>query len=720
MKKLKLAAMAAACVAVMSGCSEDRYEDPRPAAEEGDVVQFGLDLGAQSRTMYGPETEVNGTTVQSIFWGNYVAGKSESIRVFCNESPAGRNIATYEVNLQDENSNIAAGINCTSGQAIQWGAQETGYTFYAIYPADRAEETLNGTTLTVTVNNGQTPVNYGPDGTTVNNELVTNPDPSTTLATPVTIYGNPDMSNALMYARTVTDRTSDPVGLQFNVLTDVLEVTVNGPEKDNELLNGNPAPYIEIRGLNIESKSGSALGGHFNVDLETGKYSGNPTYPVRTLHMNTAVVQNNTVYYPKLYWRESGYDKLKVRFFLWPGVEASDLRVEVDTNYGQFTLEDLKGTFEAGKIHKLSLPHFKTPGVKFNLSKWMEVLDPNIYISELSIPGAFHAASPVFQTQAEFNSMYDAGVRAFEVQAFVENGVATVATGSDGTSRTLEDVIRTVGQKMGGAGTDSGKAKTGFVYFLIGDPESKSEFPAAVSAAVEACKEYIYQDEVGPNTTLGEVRGKIVIKINTNNGTEVDGVGPNETGWPANFPALFTRWRSIMVGQALTTSMQWGAPIAPATPSVMKWCYNEQAQINNVSYDAPNNIYNIRSQADAIQRIKDAADAVSAASLEAYKNEGEDHNVFYLTTIGGFYSAGWIWPTNATKTMSEPIAAALNPYMLTKLMDPSREPSPTGIVLMNFCCGTTSDANAYSSQDLIKAIVYNNNTFIMKRKPREN
>lgn len=706
MKKLKLAAMAAACVAVMSGCSEDRYEDPRPVAEEGDVVQFGLDLGAQSRTMYGPETEVNGTTVQSIFWGNYVAGKTESIRVFCNESPAGRNIATYEVNLQDENSNIAAGINCTSGQAIQWGSQETGYTFYAIYPADRAEETLNGTTLTVTVNNGQTPVNYGPDGTTVNNELVTNPNPSTTLATPVTIYGNPDMSNALMYARTVTDRTSDPVGLQFNVLTDVLEVTVNGPEKDNELINGHPAPYIEIRGLNIESKSGSALGGHFNVDLETGKYSGNPTYPVRTLHMNTAVVQNNTVYYPKLYWRESGYDKLKVRFFLWPGVEASDLRVEVDTNYGQFTLEDLKGTFEAGKIHKLSLPHFKTPGVKFNLSKWMEVLDPNIYISELSIPGAFHAANPVFQTQAEFNSMYEAGVRAFEVQASVQNGVATVATGSDGTSRTLEDVIRTVGEKMAGAGTDSENAKTGFVYFLIGDPYNSSEFPSAVSAAITACEKYIYQDEIGPNTTLGEVRGKIVIKLNTN------GADVNESGWPANFPALFTRWKWIKVGEALNVAMQWGAPIAPdVQPGPMRWCYNEQAQVNNAHLTGATGVN------AAISAIEKAVDEVSAASLEAYKNEGAEHNVFYLTTIGGFYTPTYIEPYKATKAMSEPFAEALNPYMLTKLMDPSREPSPTGIVLMNFCCGTTSDANAYSSQDLIRAIVYNNNTFIMKRKP---
>lgn len=708
MKKLKLAAMAAACVAVMSGCSEDRYEDPRPAAEEGDAVQFGLDLGAQSRTMYGPDEE--GATVQSIFWGNYVAGKTESIRVFCNESPAGRNVATYDVNLQNETSNIAASINCTSGQPIQWGAQDAGYTFYAIYPADRAEEAINGTSLTVTVNNGQTPVNYGKGGTNVDNGLLTAPNTDHT-ASPVTIYGNPDMSNALMYAKTETARTSDPVGLKFNVLTDVLEVTINGPEQNNELVNGAPAEYIEIRSVDIQSKSGSALGGQFSVNMATGECS-EPTYPVRSLHMNTAVVENNSVYYPKLYWRgASDYDKLKVRFFLWPGAKADDIRVVVGTNCGQFTLESLgaNSEFVNGKIHKLSLPHFKTRGLTEDLSKWMELLDPNIYISEMSIPGAFHAANPMFQTKAEFNSMYEAGVRAFEVQVSVSNGVATVATGSDGTTRTLQDVIETIGKKMQG---EEGTKKTGFVYFCIGDPHSSTAFPAAVAAAIEACKEYIYQGEIGPDTTLGDVVGKIVIKINTNNGRETGGVGPNETGWPANFPALFTRWRQIEIGEALTTSMQWGAPIAPATPSVMKWCYNEQAQVNN---SATNGISDLGS---AIQKIKDAVDAVSAASLEAYKNEGNDHNVFYLTTIGGFYSETWVSDADATDALSIPFAQQLNPYMLAKLVNPSREPSPTGIVLMNFCCGSTSDASAYSSAELIKAIVSNNNNFIMKRKPR--
>lgn len=703
MKTLKMAAMAAACVAMMSSCSEDRYEDPRPAAEEGDIVHFGLDLGAQSRTMYGPETEVNGVTVQQIFWGNYKEGKTESIRVFCNESPAGRNVATYNVNLnQTENSSIAASINCTSGQPIQWGGQETGYTFYAIYPADRAAEVLNGSILRVTVNNGQTPVSYGEGGTNVNNNLVLSPTTNHN-ANPVTIYGNPDMSNALMYAKTETDRTSDAVGLHFNVLTDVLEVTVNGPVQGNTLKNGTEqADYIEIRAVNIESKSGKPLGGEFNVDLSTGKYSGNPVYPVRTLHMNTALLdENNNVVYPKLYWRgTNGYDKLKLRFFLWPGVQASDLRVVVDTDCGQFTWDDVKGPFEDGKIHKLSLPHFVTPGQKFDLSKWMEILDPNIYISELSIPGAWHAASAVYQTYADFDKMYDAGVRAYEVPVWNMNGALRVEESNNG--RTLIDVINKVGSRMTG--------KTGFVYFCVGDQQSSADFPGAMAEVVDACSQYIYPDEVGANTTLGQVVGKIILKINTN-GPD-NGVGANETGWRANFPALFSRWTAASVGNAREINMQWGAPIAPKpeapTHGPLVWCYTEQGRIGSTGTP---------SEDEAIQNGKNAIDRLLEISLNAFKSEGTDHNTFYLCGIGGCYIQNW---GNEQRSNAVTFAASLNPYLLQKLVDPNREPSPTGIVLMNLCNGSESDPQAYSSAELIKAIVYNNNSFIMKRKEANN
>ena len=66
-------------------------------------LAFDLNLGAQSRTVYGPENE--GGTAQSIFWGNYVAGEKENIRVFCTESPAGRNMAEYEVNYSLDANN---------------------------------------------------------------------------------------------------------------------------------------------------------------------------------------------------------------------------------------------------------------------------------------------------------------------------------------------------------------------------------------------------------------------------------------------------------------------------------------------------------------------------------------------------------------------------------------------------------------------------------------
>lgn len=159
--------------------------------------------------------------------------------------------------------------------------------------------------------------------------------------------------------------------------------------------------------------------------------------------------------------------------------------------------------------------------------------------------------------------------------------------------------------------------------------------------------------------------------------------------------------------------MKWGAPIDPNDASApLRWYYNEQAQVNNGHLASGS-----QNLAGAIAAIKNAADDVMAKSLEAYKNASMSHNMFYLITIGGFYRANWINPPNATTDMSQPFAEQLNPYLLSKVIDSNREPSPTGIVLMNFCCGTTSDPSAYSSAELIRAIVYNNNNFIMKRKP---
>lgn len=127
MKKLKFLGIAAASL-IVAGCSEEVYEQPRPMPEEGDEVAFDLNLGAQSRTVYGPENE--GGTAQSIFWGSYVAGEKENIRVFCPESPAGRGMAEFEVSYSLDattnlpNDNYATALVRTSELGVQWGTGE--------------------------------------------------------------------------------------------------------------------------------------------------------------------------------------------------------------------------------------------------------------------------------------------------------------------------------------------------------------------------------------------------------------------------------------------------------------------------------------------------------------------------------------------------------------------------------------------------------------------
>ena len=53
--------------------------------------------------------------------------------------------------------------------------------------------------------------------------------------------------------------------------------------------------------------------------------------------------------------------------------------------------------------------------LEFDFAHWIGQLDPNIYISELSIPGTWHSSNSNNQGSASLADQYNAGIRAFEV-----------------------------------------------------------------------------------------------------------------------------------------------------------------------------------------------------------------------------------------------------------------------------------------------------------------
>ena len=85
------------------------------------------------------------------------------------------------------------------------------------------------------------------------------------IANQTVIYGQPDMSAAIMYAKTSTAvkdgytlaKYGQPVPLNFNVLADVIDITLNGPVTPNNL-GGNAtkpekAEFINVQTVTLEA-----------------------------------------------------------------------------------------------------------------------------------------------------------------------------------------------------------------------------------------------------------------------------------------------------------------------------------------------------------------------------------------------------------------------------------------------------------------------------------
>jgi len=453
---------------IMVGCEDKIYEPEVPIASSGDDVLFSISNSPSSRTMYQDDWEEK--TSQEIFWGNYVSGNNEYINIYSPNTDRG--FAKYKVNLQEQPSNVAGTIVKMSEIGVQWGAPGP-HTFYAFYPADKASTTLaNENTIRATVETGQSPHVYkykeNTNGTLTaissfkdyNSSQYNN---STVTGNPKTIYGMPDMNAAVMVARkTMTaEEFGQPVPLQFNVLADVLDITLNGPVTPNTL-GGNEAglkaDYIQIQAVTIEAVkvNGSKIdeyeiddnliiSGSFDLNMsqeaadagtmvDKSTISGNSTVQLQTSMTNA----DGGVYYPTLFVRGESHeydalDHLRLRAFLIPGQITGEnlgqLRVHLQTNCGDFyQMLNNDSNFATGMIYPVKFGYFLTRGMDFNLASWIGQLNPDIYISELSIPGAWHAANSLYQGNATLKEMYDAGIRAFEVHT--KNGTNLMKYGS--------------------------------------------------------------------------------------------------------------------------------------------------------------------------------------------------------------------------------------------------------------------------------------------------
>ena len=213
---------------------------------------------------------------------------------------------------------------------------------------------------------------------------------------------------------------------------------------------------------------------------------------------------------------------------------------------------------------------------------------------------------------------------------------------------------------------------------------------------------YIYKKPITPNTTVSDVLGKIIVKVNTNTS---EFLADRYTEIPHAMVSLasmaggagYTDYTDLTAG--VFNSMQTSTIYNSKTESGLKFYYHQaQKTYASGSTSSPN-----------LDERHAAIDDITAQSRTIYENNL--HNAWFQIGIGGYNA------NDDTDKLT--IATNLNSYLLTKvqnklLSQKGLAPSPVGIVLMNYCTGDSSKGNGAA---LVKAILEMNTMFRLNRDP---
>lgn len=506
-KKL-LGLLGLALLVGFSACKDDDIVKGSPA-DEGDEVNFGAQLNdPKSRTYYGPES--NGAF--PIYWNTEAQG-FDKIFVYAPDALADRNQAYYTVRPTTSDQTDPAAVVKVGTTGIQWSNKAT--KFYGFYPGnENFNLSATGNTVTATLPGDQTITfvdEYLDNNTTTNYQFET----------------KPDMSCVMMVAQTpdAINPTTDAVGLQFEPFSSVIDVTVCGPTEDNT-----PTSY---RVTSVSLIADKQICGKFTYDYDSKKIValdpvvGDSMITVRTMGMDKG---GNYVGVP-LYHGQT----LNVKISMLPIDANCNLKVQVTTADSKIwtkTLDTAK--LAPGQINPVTLPQLIAAKAELDYSRWLSQLDPRIYVSEVSLPGSALAfningymASGNENQCTQFGTLdqqFTAGIRAFQGHFWMIPGespidhkegqfVLTTSNGNN-TGITLMHACERLQQEM------EKSHSHGFCVLLLSDYEFSGTsynisqvYDRFQDVTAELQRRNILAPDITPKTTIAEVRGKIILKL---------------------------------------------------------------------------------------------------------------------------------------------------------------------------------------------------------------
>ena len=688
--------LGAAALLFLGSCQDDAVvENPVVPAVTGDEITFGsslVDTEIDTRTIYG-DKPVNGA--YPVTWET---DGSDQIAIYCPQASQTK-LVKYAVKPASDNashSETVTKVN-TDEAGLQWGADETHH-FYGFYPASAVTGEEDGK-IRGTIPVVQDPVSW---------TKTSNTEGGTTYT------GVANTDYAFMWAYCSHDKNAGgDVALTFHPWVTILDIEIKGPASGTQKMSS-----VQIRSLNNTTLTGDFICDMTPVEQNTGSA---PTYT--PVDMGSEVRNQITI---RLYDNaKDDYitlgptDKIVVRAYLLPkdynydtGDGSQQLQIRVAPfNRGVLTRTldgqggQVSGGIVAHKVNTVKLAKLTETGANY----WMSSLDPGIYVTELSLPGSKMSAltsangSSVIYQDDDIATQFTNGIRAFIFQTGYHNdggaGIVNprdenlyVAVQGDRIGR-LNTFIKQIADGLAAAEAAGKTNEYAFVLLswssaasdnpVIGDPSGETWMDAVEEEIKEMANDAqyrIYTGGITPETTIADVAGKIIIKVNSEHGT----LSRN-----ANVPALFAPWTTYYVPDGV--AMRWGTN-NEYEQSDLTWFYQEVTTVGSGA------------EIGSIEEKKQYITEMWKKSIDFYNNN-TDHSMWFMNDLGGSMNNGKTETTNGVNELTQEIG----PFATQYLFDRGTVNATLGIVYLNHA----TPNNQYSG-NLIQTIINNNFSFQLR------
>lgn len=748
-----LAAMSFAAV----GCIEDINTD-FPSAETGDEVQFGLSLNDPgTKTIYGPENDFG----FPVYWS-----EGDKIQIASPQCVEGRNKAEYLV-TPESGQNYALAMTKTGDYGVQWG-NSTSADFYSIYPSNGTSWTTltpGNVVATLNIASAQS-ANLVLTSAEIEESEDNEGNPVTTITKP-SWYQAADMDNVIMYAQTSANK-GDVVKLNYKPYSTILEFELGIEQNRDEQNQLTTWGTVKVVSMTLTAPTGTNIAGDFTL---TFNGSSEPTIAAAGNNSNSIKVVFAT---QPVLSEENQTLKAKLSMIPISGVTTLDewkVAIEVlegtDTNTKTYTKtfsgSGNKTALAPGKIHKIQLPRFSsTVKWEVNTEAWIPTLEDykNIYLTELSLPGAWYAGAPTedgYQSTQSVTDLWNAGVRAFATEcrtsstntgqwynpnytpsSIVVSGTqSNAALGSHCTGGTqIRTIIKSIADAAAGSVVydDNGNIKDGeFAVFVFSYADGGSDGHRDVDHAyfikgiqneiAQSRATNIYASEITANTTIADVIGKLIIKVN------VDDRLPNDTydgemNALISYNPLVQQLTDVDYSTPLFSKMYWKAwndnyrTTTTSNANDFLWCFSSanRTQVNPEEEATANATIPTYAQRQTALR------GMMEHSREITANSG--HNIWFYFNAGGTQTTS----QTSTTTSGTSFASEMNSWLLDLIKLKANggtdtdgvlgtagayiesDPSPLGIVMFNQCTNAT-----YHGPEIIREIIEMNNKFKLQR-----